>query len=196
MDTCISRIRTFFRVKGFVEVFPHTSSILETKEPITFEHNDKTMPMMQTAKLYLETEMLNHPQSYFCVSSTYRDERFFPRIEFIIKGDIVLLQRKLLDFLGFEHALFNDLPPSFWNVKKEGVCLVHGIETMYWTDLLCNPNEMKQNLKDYSMLYTIFGKERVDNEVDTFLNHTFVERSSGYIDITNMIRAMTLSNLI
>ena len=98
LDTCISRIRTFFRVKGFIEVYPHTVSILETKEPITFEHNDKRIPMRQTSKLYLETVMLNHPhRGYFCVSSTYRDERLFPRIEFEIKGDLGLL-RKLLDF--------------------------------------------------------------------------------------------------
>lgn len=186
-DKCVSLIRIFFKVKGFIEVYPQTLSILEMKEP--FE--DKVI--MNTSKIGLETEMLNHPYTgYFCISYTYRDKKIFPMFEFIMKGlEILPLQHELLEFMDINEFIIKDLNKfSFWNMKKEFVYVIRGIETIYCAELLCDPVIMKHNFNECSMLYNIFSKEHVEEELNLFLNHTFIERSSGQIDIINMIRAI------
>ena len=45
-------------------------------------------------------------------------------------------------------------------------------------------------------LFDMFGKERVEAELEEFLKFDFFPRSGGGIGITRMIRAMQLSNLI
>lgn len=194
MDKYISQIRTFFRVKGFIEVYPESVSILETKEPITFERNQR-LPVRQTCKMYLENEMLNHPHiGYFCIS--YSDVQMIPWFEFELKGGqkiILQLQQELLEFMDIEYSIQELTNVSFWTMKNEVVYRIRGIETIYCSELLCDPLIMKDNFNAYSNLYTIFGKERVDDELNAFLNHRFIERCSGRINIKNMIRAIHLS---
>ena len=47
-----------------------------------------------------------------------------------------------------------------------------------------------------SLLYAQFGKSRVDDEMEKFLDRDFFPRYGGGIGVTRMIRAMELSNLI
>ena len=47
-----------------------------------------------------------------------------------------------------------------------------------------------------NILFSHFTKERVEKELDEFLNFKFFDRCGGGIGITRLIRAMKLSNLI
>ena len=47
-----------------------------------------------------------------------------------------------------------------------------------------------------NILFSNFTKDRVENELNDFLSHNFVERCGGGIGVTRMIRAMKLSNLL
>ena len=46
------------------------------------------------------------------------------------------------------------------------------------------------------ILFSKFSKDRVETELNKFMEHKFFKRSGGGIGVTRMIRAMKLSNLI
>ena len=46
------------------------------------------------------------------------------------------------------------------------------------------------------ILYSKFGRERVDKELDVFLSNKFIKRSGGGIGVTRLIRSMKLEGLI
>jgi aspartyl/asparaginyl-tRNA synthetase len=108
----------------------------------------------------------------------------------------------------------NNFPENtnpFWNMKrhednpsisKKVDVLLHGMETIGSAERSCNTKEMKdtfytiENGKYAEKLFDMFGKERVEKELEEFLNHEFMPRSGGGIGVTRMIRAMQLSNLV
>jgi aspartyl/asparaginyl-tRNA synthetase len=119
-DKCVSCMRTFFKVKGFVEVHPQSRlSILACEDPqtiTTFQYANQLWPLPQTSQMWLEYEMLKDPErapGYFCVSTSYRNEPtpvegheiIFPMFEFELKGGLdklIELERELLEFIGFK----------------------------------------------------------------------------------------------
>ena len=123
----IKKLRGFFESKGFLEV--HTQNRLSIlaacEDPTTitkFNYNGKVWPMPQTGQMWLEWEMLNHPDrapGYFCISTSYRNEPnpvegrhelIFPMFEFELKGGIEELQtleEELLTYLGFSKDYFS-----------------------------------------------------------------------------------------
>ena len=98
----------------------------------------------------------------------------------------------------------------FWNMKLHPSkkhsnkidVIMHGIETIGSAERATNKEEMKEMFKTISdggyanTLYAQFGKERVEKELEEFLNYNFFQRCGGGIGMTRMIRAMKLSNLI
>ena len=98
----------------------------------------------------------------------------------------------------------------FWNMKLHASkehsnkidVIMHGIETIGSAERATNKEEMKEMFKTISnggyanTLYAQFGKERVEKELEEFLNYNFFQRCGGGIGMTRMIRAMKLSNLI
>ena len=99
----------------------------------------------------------------------------------------------------------------FWNMKlydddktksKKVDVLLWGMETIGSAQRSTDKDEMKHqflNISDtqYSeKLFNLFGRDRVQEELDEFLKFDFFERSGGGIGMTRMIRAMKLSNLI
>jgi len=114
-------MRSFFISKGFMEV--HTQnrlSILAACEDpstiSTYNYADHIWPLPQTGQMWLEYEMLKHPDrapGYFCVSTSYRNEKnpvpgrhdlIFPMFEFEIKGgmdELLKMEKELLVHLGF-----------------------------------------------------------------------------------------------
>ena len=46
------------------------------------------------------------------------------------------------------------------------------------------------------ILFSKFSKERVEDELNDFMEHKFFPRAGGGIGVTRMIRAMKLSGLI
>ena len=98
----------------------------------------------------------------------------------------------------------------FWNMKLHASkehsnkidVIMHGIETIGSAERATNKEEMKEMFKTISdggyanTLYAQFGKDRVEKELEEFLNYNFFQRCGGGIGMTRIIRAMKLSNLI
>ena len=121
-DKTVSKMRDFFKSKGFLEVHPQSRlSILaaceDPKTISTYDYAGQIWPLPQTGQMWLEYEMLMNPDrapGYFCVSTSYRNEpnpvpgrhdKVFPMFEFELKGDmedLIQLERELLVYLGFK----------------------------------------------------------------------------------------------
>jgi len=126
IDTCefnrvVQKLRSFFTGKGYLEV--HTQnrlSILAACEDpstiSTYSYAGQVWPLPQTGQMWLEYEMLKHPDrapGYFCVSTSYRNEPnpvagrhdlIFPMFEFELKGgmdEMVKIEKELVEYLGF-----------------------------------------------------------------------------------------------
>jgi len=98
----------------------------------------------------------------------------------------------------------------FWNMRlmEDKVhahkidVIIHGIETIGSAERSVDKEQMRNMFNTISeggyanTLFAQFGKERVQKELDDFLQKKFFERSGGGIGMTRMIRAMKLSNLI
>jgi aspartyl/asparaginyl-tRNA synthetase len=93
----------------------------------------------------------------------------------------------------------------FWNMKKVGDIaqkidvLLFGVETMGSAERSTNPDEMRELFYTISdgmyadILFSRFGKARVEKELEEFLSHTFFPRCGGGIGMTRMIRALKLA---
>jgi aspartyl/asparaginyl-tRNA synthetase len=98
----------------------------------------------------------------------------------------------------------------FWNMKADFTTqnsnkidvILHGIETIGSAERSTNKDEMREMFYTISdgqykdILYNTFGKERVDKELDEFLDREFFPRYGGGIGVTRMIRAMEQSQLM
>lgn len=119
-DLVITRLREFFRNRGFIETpVQHRPSILAACEDprtiATFSYAGDGWPLPQTGQMWLEIELLSKPESpgYYCISTSYRNEPhpipgrhnlIFPMFEFETHGDMDALQKletELLEYLGF-----------------------------------------------------------------------------------------------
>ena len=80
--------------------------------------------------------------------------------------------------------------------------ILHGVETIGSAERSTDKHEMREMFYTISdgeykdILYTQFSKERVDKELDQFLEFDFFERFGGGIGVTRMIKAMEQSNLL
>src|SRR5581483_6244772 len=116
----VNKLRQFCLKKGFYEVSTQDRlSILaacEDPETVsTYHYMNETWPLPQTGQMWLEYELLSHPElpGVFCVSTSYRNEPnpvpgrhklIFPMFEFELKGGINELEKfetELLEYLGF-----------------------------------------------------------------------------------------------
>ena len=96
----------------------------------------------------------------------------------------------------------------FWNMKKEGDhahkidVIIAGNETIGSAERSCDPIEMRNQFETISsgeyagLLYELFGKDRVQGELDDFLTLDFKPRFGGGIGITRLIDAMKKYHLI
>ena len=152
----VSKLRDFFTTKGFLEV--HTQnrlSILAACEDpdtiATYNYAGDVYPLPQTGQMWLEYEMLKHPErapGYFCVSTSYRSEPnpvpgrheiIFPMFEFEIKGgmeEMLKMERELLTHLGFDESTMKEVDyrataekykvKELENSHEEQLCEEHG----------------------------------------------------------------------
>ena len=103
---------------------------------------------------------------------------------------------------------FPQYTSPFWNMKKVGEhaqkidVIICGNETIGSAERATDKEEMAHlfhNISDgmyADILYNKFGKDRVEAELNDFLNHDFFPRSGGGIGMTRLVRAMTQLNLI
>ena len=93
----------------------------------------------------------------------------------------------------------------FWNMKHAGGevfnkidVILYGQETIGSAERSCNVEEMRKNFytiedgKYCEKLFELFGKERVEKELEEFLSLNFFERFGGGIGMTRMGRAYEL----
>lgn len=97
---------------------------------------------------------------------------------------------------------FPQYTSPFWNMKTEGDfakkidVIMFGIETIGSAERSTDPKEMEHLFKTISdgmyaeILYAQFGKDRVNQELDDFLNLEFFPRCGGGIGMTRFIRAL------
>lgn len=119
-DTVASKLRTFCRSKGFIEVPVQNrlsiSAACEDPSTLTeFSYAGKTWPLPQTGQMWLEYELLRNPDAagFYAISTSYRQEPdpvpgrhdlIFPMFEFELPGDINALmefEKELLEYLGY-----------------------------------------------------------------------------------------------
>ena len=96
----------------------------------------------------------------------------------------------------------NETSP-FWNMKQNGDgtaakidVILGGMETIGSAERSSNTEEMREMFHTISdgmyanLLYSQFGKERVEKELDDFLSHDFFPRVGGGIGLTRLINAI------
>ena len=110
----VSKLRAFFKSKGFLEAHPQNrlSILAACEDPWTvasFDYAGSVWPLPQTGQMWLEYELLKHPEApgYFCQSTSYRQEPnptegrhdlIFPLFEFEMHGgmdDLIKMEKKL-----------------------------------------------------------------------------------------------------
>ena len=91
--------------------------------------------------------------------------------------------------------------PEAGTAQKVDVIL-SGMETIGSAERGTDVDEMRKQFYTISeggyaeLLFNLFGKERVEAELDEFLAHDFKPRYGGGIGVTRMISAMKRANLI
>ncbi len=99
---------------------------------------------------------------------------------------------------------FPNWSSPFWNMKQNGDgtaakidVILGGMETIGSAERSCNPEEMRHQFHTVSdglykgLLYSHFGKERVEKELEEFLSYDFFPRCGGGIGITRLIKALS-----
>ena len=80
--------------------------------------------------------------------------------------------------------------------------IMSGQETIGSAERSCDPKEMRHEFTSISngmyakTIYNHFGKDRVDKEMEEFLNLEFFPRSGGGIGVTRLIRSMKMEGLL
>ena len=112
-------------------------------------------------------------------------------------------------FERFGSALITNFPEMtspFWNMSRndDGVTakkmdvILGGMETIGSAERSCDVDMMRDTFHsitdgEYSaLLYKLFGKERVEAELEKFLEFDFFQRVGGGIGMTRMIAAMDM----
>ena len=109
---------------------------------------------------------------------------------------------------------FPESTSPFWNMKIDGKSasgenlankcdvIMGGMETIGSAERATDVDEMRNQFYTISeggyadLLFNLFGKERVEAELDEFLAHDFIPRYGGGIGVTRMISAMQRAKLI
>ena len=100
---------------------------------------------------------------------------------------------------------FPNYTSPFWNMRQNGDgtaakidVIIAGQETIGSAERSSDPNEMREMFHTISdgqyadLLHGTFGKDRVEEELDTFLSLNFMPRVGGGIGLTRFIRAMEI----
>jgi len=120
-----------------------------------------------------------------------------------------------------EEALCRDFTPCtflthfplrthpFWNMKHAGTgiynkvdVIMHGMETIGSAERAVDVKEMREQFHNISdgeyaqLLFNHFGKKRVEDELEEYLDLDMFERFGGGIGVTRMVSAMKSANLL
>lgn len=194
------------------KIFCVSTSYRNEPNPIAGRH-DLIFPMF-------EFEMNGNIDDLIALESDL--VRFLGYIKKDIKKYCDICQKYKTDIIEHKHEqnLYEDYGPvvfltdfpdythPFWNMKmddkiaKKVDVILSGMETIGSAERSCDPDLMRKkfheiNNGDYAAkLYSLFGKERVNNELNEFLNNRFIVRSGGGIGITRLIKSMIKEHLL
>lgn len=190
-------------------VFCISTSYRQEKNPIPGRH-ELIFPMfefeskggMEELKK-LENELLNH--------LGFHSPTFLSYDSLCNKYDTKILEaeHEILMWDEFGSVLsLRDFPirtNPFWNMKHAGNgifnkidIILYGQETIGSAERSCDVEEMRKNFytiedgKYCEKLFELFGKKRVEKELEEFLSLNFFQRFGGGIGLTRLARAYQL----
>ena len=122
-----------------------------------------------------------------------------------------LHEKKMCRDWGGRPCMIKNFPnytSPFWNMKQNGDgtaakidVIIMEQETIGSAERSTDKDEMRKMFSTISggqyanLLYGLFGQNRVDQEMDEFLDHDFIPRVGGGIGMTRFIRAMQMYNV-
>lgn len=188
-------------------VFCISTSYREEKNPIPGRH-ELIFPMFEFESkgtmvdmLKLEDELLNHLGFGSPVEVKY-DEMCeeYGGVQILENEHETRMWNELGPVVSLQHFPLRTNP--FWNMKHGGNdiynkvdVILFGQETIGSAERSCDVKQMKHNfytIEDGAYcdkLFELFGKERVEKELDEFLSLEFFPRFGGGIGMTRMARA-------
>jgi aspartyl/asparaginyl-tRNA synthetase len=187
-----------------------STSYRQEKNPIPGRH-ELIFPMFEFESkggmkelLKLESELLTHLGFDSPVEVNYDDVcQEYGGVEILEdehesrmwkeKGSVVSLQNFPLRTNPFWNMKHNET-----NIFNKVDVILYGQETIGSAERSCDVEEMKHNFytiengKYAAKLFELFGKERVESELELFLSYDFFPRFGGGIGLTRMARAWEL----
>ena len=191
-------------------VFCISTSYREEKNPIPGRH-ELIFPMFEFESkgtmvdmLKLEDELLNHLGFGSPVEVKY-DEMCeeYGGVQILENEHETRMWNELGPVVSLQHFPLRTNP--FWNMKHGGNdiynkvdVILFGQETIGSAERSCDVEQMRHNFYTIEdggyceKLFELFGKERVEKELEEFLSFDFFPRFGGGIGMTRMARAYEL----
>ena len=187
-----------------------STSYRQEKNPIPGRH-ELIFPMFEFESkggmkelLKLESELLAHLGFDSPVEVNYDDVcQEYGGVEILEDEHESRMWKEKGSVVSLQHFPLRTNP--FWNMKhNEGSIfnkvdvILYGQETIGSAERSCDVEEMKHNFytiengKYAAKLFELFGKERVEAELEQFLSYDFFPRFGGGIGLTRMARAWEL----
>ena len=187
-----------------------STSYRQEKNPIAGRH-ELIFPMFEFESkggmkelLKLESELLAHLGFDSPVEVNYDDVcQEYGGVEILEDEHESRMWKEKGSVVSLQHFPLRTNP--FWNMKHNESSIfnkvdviLYGQETIGSAERSCDVEEMKHNFytiengKYAAKLFELFGKERVEAELEQFLSYDFFPRFGGGIGLTRMARAWEL----
>ena len=187
-----------------------STSYRQEKNPIPGRH-ELIFPMFEFESkggmkelLKLESELLAHLGFDSPVEVNYDDVcQEYGGVEILEDEHESRMCKEKGSVVSLQHFPLRTNP--FWNMKHNETnifnkvdVILYGQETIGSAERSCDVEEMKHNFytiengKYAAKLFELFGKERVESELELFLSYDFFPRFGGGIGLTRMARAWEL----
>lgn len=187
-----------------------STSYRQEKNPIAGRH-ELIFPMFEFESkggmkelLKLESELLAHLGFDSPVEVNYDDVcQEYGGVEILEDEHESRMWKEKGPVVSLQHFPLRTNP--FWNMKHNETnifnkvdVILYGQETIGSAERSCDVEEMKHNFytiengKYAAKLFELFGKERVEAELEQFLSYNFFPRFGGGIGLTRMARAWEL----
>ena len=187
-----------------------STSYRQEKSPIAGRH-ELIFPMFEFESkggmkelLKLESELLEHLGFSSPVEVNYDDVcQEYGGVEILEDEHESRMWKEKGSVVSLQHFPLRTNP--FWNMKhnEDSIfnkvdVILYGQETIGSAERSCDVEEMKHNFytiengKYAAKLFELFGKERVEAELEQFLSYDFFPRFGGGIGLTRMARAWEL----
>ena len=187
-----------------------STSYRQEKNPIAGRH-ELIFPMFEFESkggmkelLKLESELLAHLGFNSPVEVNYDEVcQEYGGVEILEDEHESRMWKEKGSVVSLQHFPLRTNP--FWNMKHDENnifnkvdVILYGQETIGSAERSCDVEEMKHNFytiengKYAAKLFELFGKERVESELEQFLSYNFFPRFGGGIGLTRMARAWEL----